>query len=167
MEKQGKLLAAEHKGLFFVKLTGNVRVTLCETINQLLNRIFKRPDVTSVMVDITEAEGLDSTTLGLLAKLAIRARQKFSLVPIMLSRSGDTDRIVHIMGLDQVYRIVYNENDLLIQCTELSHAHDKAHDCHRKYLSLVLEAHQLLSTLSKDNRKKFRDLIESLQESGN
>ena len=66
--REGRILAADHNGAYALKLVGDVRVNLCSAIDDYLEHMFNDPGFESVMVDLCEAEGIDSTTLGLLAK---------------------------------------------------------------------------------------------------
>ena len=77
----GKLLAAQHDGIYILKLVGDVRVNLCTAIDDYFEHMFEDPDLESVLVNLCDAEGIDSTTLGLLAKLALRFKRQFGLKP--------------------------------------------------------------------------------------
>ena len=65
---EGRILAAHHHGAYALKFVGDVRVNLCNSIDDYLDHMFEDPEFQSVLVDLCEAEGVDSTTLGLLAK---------------------------------------------------------------------------------------------------
>ena len=63
--QEGKILAASHDGAYVIRLEGDVRLTLSTTIDEYIQRMFQDPAFASVWVDLCEAEGIDSTTLGL------------------------------------------------------------------------------------------------------
>ena len=67
----GKILVSDNQGNYLLKFVGDVRVTLCGSLNRHMETIFGSQDVKKVIVDMLEAEGLDSTTLGLMAKLGL------------------------------------------------------------------------------------------------
>ena len=73
---EGRILAASHDGAYVLRLVGDVRLTLCATIDDFIDRMFADPDFASIWVDLCEAEGMDSTTLGMLAKLALKVKAK-------------------------------------------------------------------------------------------
>ena len=77
----GRILAAEHEGAYALKMVGDVRVSLCATIDDYLQHMFEDSSFDSVLVDLCEAEGIDSTTLGLLAKLANLQLQHIAMIP--------------------------------------------------------------------------------------
>ena len=81
--QEGRILAASHDGAYVIRFVGDVRLTLCTTIDDYFQHMFEDPEFTSVWVDLCEAEGIDSTTLGLLAKLALKVKENYGF------RTGD------------------------------------------------------------------------------
>ena len=75
----GKILVAQQGGAFVIKLAGDVRLTFCTTLDEFFDRMFAEPNFASVIIDLCEAENIDSTTLGQLAKLAITAKRTHQL----------------------------------------------------------------------------------------
>ena len=67
----GKILVAEQGGAFVIKMVGDVRLTFCTALDDFLERMFASPGFVSVIVELGEADNIDSTTLGQLAKLAL------------------------------------------------------------------------------------------------
>jgi hypothetical protein len=112
----------------------------------------------SVVVDLTEAEGLDSTTLGLLAKMALFVRRQWHIRPLVVTDNANILRLLSSMGFEQIF-------DIRQSCTV-----DAVADCELAAESLdektarekVLQAHQVLMTLNQHNREAFRELVDSL-----
>lgn len=155
----GKILVAEHAGAFVVKLVGDVRLTLCTTIDEFFENMFSSPQFISVVVDLTEAEGVDSTTLGLLAKLAVQAKQRYQLMPVILSTNRDITRLLKSMGFSRVFDIREEPliNDQMLG--ELPVARDTEAGMRDK----VIEAHRVLMGLSEKNRVEFSELVSTLE----
>jgi anti-anti-sigma regulatory factor len=74
----GKIQFAEQSGTFVLKFVGEVRLTLCSALDTTIERIFTALNFSAIVIDLTETRSIDSTTLGLLAKLSILSRQKTS-----------------------------------------------------------------------------------------
>lgn len=140
-----------------MKLEGDVRLTLCARVDAFLDSMFSHP-FTSVVVDINRAEGIDSTTLGLLAKLALRARRERDIQPTLFSVNRDLTRVVRSMGLDRVFTIVEAMPDVEAE-QELPEV-NASDDVIRRQ---VLDAHQVLMNLDHRNVTAFRDLVAALQ----
>ena len=156
---EGKILVAEERGVYLLKLTGDVRMTLCASLNRYLDAIFRNPEVDDVIVDLLETEGVDSTTLGLLAKLAIYTEKHYKLKPTVFCKNQSISRILIGMGLDDIFDIVRETPEEL---THLQELRPVAAD-EEQIKQHVLEAHKLLSVLNSKNQREFIDLIRSLE----
>ncbi|NON38976.1 STAS domain-containing protein, partial [Klebsiella pneumoniae] len=114
-----------------------VRLTLCSALDATIEKIFTALNFSAIVIDLTETESIDSTTLGLLAKLSILSRQKVGLLPTVVTTNPDISRLLQSMGFDQVFNIV----DRPIPCPECLTdlpSQDQNEDVVR---SKVLEAH--------------------------
>ena len=157
----GKILVAEHEGTFVLKLVGDVRLTLCTTIDEYCAEMFSKPTFVGVIVDLSEAEGVDSTTLGLLAKLAIQAGQRFQLTPIILCPNPNLVRLLHSMGFQKVMDIRENFPTQSEVFGELAIKNADEGTVKQK----VIEAHRLLMDMNEQNRETFSALMTSLEQS--
>ena len=89
---EGKILVADHQGAFVIKLIGDVRVTLCVAFDDYVEKMLMASNFHSVVIDLTEAVGIDSTTLGMLAKVSIRASQPYGYRPVIVSTNPSCSR---------------------------------------------------------------------------
>ena len=157
----GRVLMASHQGKYIIKLTGDVRMTLCTTIDSCLNSMVEDAKFSTVIVDVTEAEGIDSTSLGMLAKISRLATPKMGQTPLLISYKPDITRVIESMGFRDVVFTIVSETDLdeAVELEELQVGEpdeDTARD-------RVLEAHKILMSLNDSNRKTFRDLVECIE----
>ena len=155
----GKLLVAEKDGVHVLKFVGDVRVTLGPTIDTFLTTLLKTEDFKSVIIDLTETKGIDSTSLGFLAKISISAKESFGIVPTIISTNEDITRILLSMGFDQVFLIIKEPIQSSVKMGEVPVKDMSEADLRKK----VLEAHEVLMQLNDDNRDMFRDLVVALQ----
>jgi anti-anti-sigma factor len=155
----GKILVAERKGAFVLKLVGDVRLTFCTALDDFLDRMFGAPDFASVIIDVTEAANIDSTTLGQLAKVAVSAQQRFGLKPVILSTNPDISRILDTMGFGRVFDIRHQWPQTEAQLGELPMVDDSEAAVRDK----VIEAHRVLMGLSDENDAQFRELVCALE----
>ena len=93
-----RICAASNDGAHVLKLEGDVRLTMCTALDQYFQSMFAEPGFVSVWVDVTEADGLDSTTLGMLAQLAIQTRERFDFRPAIFSTNPSIDRLLDTDG---------------------------------------------------------------------
>jgi len=156
----GKILFAEKDGVEVLKFVGDVRVTLGPTIGAFLNNLNKCEDYKSVIIDLTETEGIDSTSLGMLAKISIQTQELFNTVPTIVSTNEDITRILISMGFDQVFVIIKEPLNTHAPLGELPVQAINEQALREQ----VLEAHKVLMGLNQSNKDAFEDLVIALEE---
>ena len=154
-----RICAASNDGAHVLKLQGDVRLTMCTALDQYFQAMFAEPDFVSVWVDVTEADGLDSTTLGMLAQLAIQTRERFHFRPAIFSINPSIDRLLDTMGFDQLFE---RRNECCN--TDASIKEIPAVACEEgEVAKQVLAAHRTLMSISDENAGAFRDLVTTLE----
>ena len=113
----------------------------------------------AIVIDLTETRSIDSTTLGLLAKLSILSRQKTGLLPTVVTTHEDITRLLESMGFDQVFNIIGKPIPCPDCLTDLP-SQDQTEEVVRVK---VLEAHKILMGLNDSNREAFHDLVNALE----
>lgn len=158
----GHILAADKDGVYVLKFTGDVRLTLCSTLDAFLDKMFADPDFLTVLIDLTGAKGIDSTSLGFLAKISLKAKEKYNVVPTIVSINDDITRLLLSMGFDRVFVIVKESidesGDSLSELPILQTTED---DMRQK----VIDAHRVLMSLNQQNKETFQDLVATLEKS--
>jgi anti-anti-sigma factor len=157
---RGRILVGDHKGVYVLLFQGDVRLTLCTAVDVFLDRMFEDDGFRSVVVDLGQTESIDSTSLGLLAKLSIQAGERFGYRPTLVSTRADITRILVTMGLDDVFSLVHEPLQHDEQLGEL--ACRAATESEMR--SRVLEAHRVLMGMNENNRAAFQDLVTTLEE---
>jgi anti-anti-sigma factor len=102
---EGKFLYAELSGVYVVQPTGNIRYTISRGLDKLIHRIQEDENATDVIADLSEAGFLDSTNLGLLARLASMAFKKFHRYPQLISNNQNINMVLDSMGFQQIFNI--------------------------------------------------------------
>ncbi len=157
----GKIQFAEQDGTFVLKFVGEIRLTLCSALDATIEKIFSSLNFSSIVIDLTESRSIDSTTLGLLAKLSILSRQKVGMLPTLVTTHADITRLLQSMGFDQVFNIVDQPLPSPEQLSDLP-SQDQSEEVVK---NKVLEAHRILMSLNDSNREAFRDLVTALERS--
>lgn len=156
---EGRILAAEHDGAYALKLLGDVRVGLCTTIDDYFNQMFTDGNFVSVWIDLCEAEGVDSTTLGLLARLALRVREQYGFKPVIYSSNPGITRLLESMAFQRIFEIREQRSDDPESISELPSVKGNEAEVKQR----VIEAHRALMGLSETNRNRFKDLMAVLE----
>jgi anti-anti-sigma factor len=155
----GKILFAEQAGNYVLKFVGDVRLTLCSTLDLFLASTLDKEDCKAVLIDLTETEGIDSTSLGLLAKVSVKMKQRHQQLPTILSTNEDITRVLLSMGFDKVFILI---QDSPTDQTEL-HELEQLEESEELVRSRILDAHKVLMDLNESNREAFRDLVHALE----
>lgn len=158
---EGRILAASQDGAYVVRLVGDVRMTLCTTLDEFITRMLEDPRFASVWIDLCDTEGVDSTTLGQLAQLALRVEARFGFKPAIYCCDPGINRLLHSMGFERLF-------DMFEQvCCNTALARDIpiVPGSEESVREQVIEAHRVLMSLSEDNRHRFRDLMDVLEAS--
>lgn len=155
----GRILVADHHGSFAIKLEGDVRVTLCVAFDDYLSQMLVPGKFHSVIIDLCDAQGIDSTTLGLIAKVAIQAAQQFDYTPTIVSTNPGITRLIESMGFDAVFDI----RTEALATDESLHALQMVDCSEDEVRDKVIEAHRVLMGLNEENRAKFTELVTSLE----
>lgn len=161
MMTTGKIQFAESEGTFILKFIGDVRLTLCAALDAYIEKIFSVLTFNAIIIDLTETDGIDSTSLGLLAKLSILSREKVGFLPTLVSTQDDMNRLLQSMGFDQVFNIVSQVTPTETELEDLPGQELSEELVKEK----VLEAHRILMDLNEHNREAFRDLVSTLESS--
>ncbi len=155
----GKILAADYRQMAMLKFVGDVRVLMSSTLDAYCAGLYRRPILDAMLVDMTETRGIDSTALGLLAKMAIQLRNRFNVIPTIVSTNPDITRTLKSMSFDLIFKIVDKPLGQKTQYNELQ-AKKESEDTVREK---VIDAHLTLMTLSEENRLEFQDLVQALK----
>lgn len=154
-----QILAANDSGAYLLRLCGDVRLTLSTTLDDYLDGMVADPEFQTLIVDLCEAENLDSTTLGMLAKVALRVEADFHVQPDLYSCKAGISRLIRSMGFSQLFHIHEELCCAEGETSELAAQNSDEKQMHAK----VLDAHRTLMSLSTENEARFKDLLNALE----
>lgn len=155
----GQILVADHDNTHVIKMVGDIRLTLCVSFDKFIDSIFKGNRFCTIVFDLTEASAIDSTTLGLMAKIAILSRERCDNVPVVFSTNPSVDRLLETMGFEDIFQIIHEHHDYVTPCHHLNTTDIDERSARER----VLEAHHILMELNDSNRETFRDLVNTLE----
>lgn len=158
---EGQVLAASEGGAYVLRLVGDVRLTLCATIEDYVESMLDDPEFCSVWVDLCDAQGIDSTTLGQLAKLALAVDRRYGFKPAVYCCDPGINRLLGSMGLDRLFEM-HERTCCATGCGQVVPMVPGSEDDVREK---VLEAHRILMNVSSENRERFRELVATLERS--
>ncbi|GGC71687.1 STAS domain-containing protein [Marinobacter halophilus] len=154
-----KILQADQQGIYVLKFIGEIRLNLCSTLDNLVESITQDPQFKTVVIDLTETDIIDSTTLGLLAKIALAAEKQSKFLPTLISTNPDVTRIISSMGFDKIFIIVREPASRIEELEEIPVLKASEQQVRDK----VLDAHKVLMGMNSRNREEFKNLVRALE----
>ncbi|GAB2794235.1 STAS domain-containing protein [Halomonas shantousis] len=156
---EGRIKAAFEAGVFVLKLCGDVRLTLCATLDAEAQRLGQMPGLRAVMVDLREATNVDSTALGFLAKVALAVQDHVEQRPTIVADHPDVRLMLDVMGFSRYFTLVTSPLTEPAELDDLPQVEAGERDMQER----ILEAHRILMRMSEHNRHEFQPLIELLE----
>jgi len=148
-----------HRG--FLKLAGEIRYPLASSLNQAVNTLLAAPEIQGVVVDLQETDFIDSTCLGLLARVATQKTLTQRERPVIVSTHADINQLLETMGFDHAFVLLQSSG---ATATDFSRTPETAGTSACPDRQLILDAHRALCDLNEKNRQLFRNVIDLLDE---
>ena len=157
--REGEITYAKINDIYVLKFSGDVRYPICAPLSAFIKQLQAQTGYDDILIDLTEAEGIDSTNLGLLARVANLIQDRFHHKTTMISTNANVNRTMDVMGFHQVFDIVEHYG--------LAEASDQAlpgvEENNQEMADTILQAHRTLSELNDSNREMFRSVVEALE----
>lgn len=155
----GQYLIAKQKNIYFVKLIGSVKYTISEPFDKFLQKIFEESDFDDIVVDLTKCEFLDSTNLGLVAKIASFCKRKFHRKTILYSTNPEINILLKNIGFYRIFNIMDETQDQIDDFEKLESVSGHPADMAKT----ILDAHKELASLSDKNKEIFKSVIDMFE----
>jgi anti-anti-sigma factor len=143
-----------------LKLTGEIRHTMSSVVDAIIAEFLADEESREYVIDLTDATFIDSTNLGLLAKIAREAWRRGHAKPVIVSRNPEINAVIDSMGFDTAFRIVA-EHEATRAELHKAPTPPKSEDADKG--RRMLEAHEALIDLDERNRKAFQQVVDVLR----
>lgn len=161
----GQVLAGTHDGTCVLKMVGTMRAiepeaaAQTEAMNAFLDRAFAEGTYRRFLIDLSETESIDSTNLGVIARIAQHTRSHALPKASIVTTRPEITRLLSTMGFDYVFIIIDHPVRVPRAFEELTTVSPTDLEVAR----LVLRAHENLSALNEHNRTAFKSVVELLR----
>jgi len=156
---KGAIFTARVDSVVYFRFTGVIRYSQCGGLESFINQLFSKADFTDVAVDLEMAEMLDSTALGLLARISIEYKKISDKKAVIFIHNGELANILKRVCFDRVFNIISKPKSELdmdfVELSSISESDEQTLDC-------VIEAHKNLASLSSDNAHYFTDITRAV-----
>ncbi len=139
---------------YVIRFEGDIRYSQCTHLDQLLDTLFKEIDFENILIDVRTATALDSTSLGVIARIGQFLRQTLHKRASILSNNPDITDTLKNVGFDDVFSIIDHHS----ACPKTAHQLllVPQQPCSEQQLTeTVYEAHRILCELNDKNHAQF------------
>ena len=155
------ILFAEQDNTWFIRLVGEIRYPVGLEIRSLTSRLYTQKHIQHVVIDLNQTMYIDSTNLGLLARLGQTLLKLRSNKLTMLSSRHDINVFLDSMGFTHVAIIIHNTKHLVAEFKDMP----EIPISDKERLNTLIDAHQSLIDMDQHNKPKFKDLVALLKKS--
>ncbi len=159
---KGEILYATQGNTCFIKLIGDIRYTAGLGFDSFIDNLFKDTACQDVFIDLTETQSIDSTNLGLLARIARLLRRQCGHVPTLFSSQDSINQLLRCMGFDEAFVLLFDSADEPAP-ERFEHVPTEKKD-RQQMASMMLEAHKTLMELNERNQAVFKNVVDMLSE---
>ena len=145
----------KYKDIYIIKFEGEIRYTTSEYLNRFLDMIFEKNDFENIIIDLKDCSYMDSTNLGLLARIASFVLKKNGNKPIIIGANSDLMMILEVMGFETIFSFLDEYPETMENAEKIDVETGGKSDIGE----IILNAHKQLAALNERNRETFKDVI--------
>ena len=155
---EGSVLYAGHDHAHVLKYVGDVRHSLAPSVTGFVDALLDREPDAELLFDFSQADIIDSTNLGAIARIADRVTTSTGKRATIFSPRPEMTQVLFSMAFDEVFDICTEsapgvEGEPIPQIDASGEASSRA----------ILLAHRRLMQMSENNRTQFREVVELLE----
>jgi len=156
---EGKYQFAENDNFYIIKMSGNLKYTGSGGFDTFVDNIFSKIENKDVVVDLTETQYIDSTNLGILAKISDTMQTKYEKKTTIISSNPDITTLLTNIGFDDYFTILDECPDTNTALSDIS----EMVTGNRSMALMMLEAHKSLMELNDKNKGVFSSVVDLLE----
>jgi anti-anti-sigma factor len=131
---------------------------MCPDLDKFITLIFGKNTIENIIIDLSETEYLDSTCLGLLAKMANYLLNTRDKKPTIISNKENINHILKGVGFNKVFHIIKRYPQNIDELNKISI--DKKDNLDTDMGKMIMDAHEALFDLNEKNKETFKDVVE-------
>lgn len=156
----GKILYAMVENTCILKMVGAIVYRISPGFDRFLQKVSEDKSVTNFIVDLTDTSHIDSTNLGLLARLHEFSVAKSSEMPTVVSTKESINEVLRNIGFSKMFNII----DCLDNIQSSFKEFPQDENLKENLSEIMLNAHRELAKLNEANKEIFKDVIKYLEE---
>lgn len=154
---EGQISYARQADTWILRFQGAIRYTNAHALDTFLDTLFAQQRPAAICVDLSDTTSIDSTGIGMLAKIANGLNRAGRSKPVLVSTNTEINELLLSLRLDDVC-LIATEGSKASAAETIPATTPSERDVART----VLEAHRLLCGLSEHNRASFLSVVDAL-----
>ncbi len=155
----GEYKYAVRDNSYFIKLSGDLKYTECGNFSSFINQLDRNRNFDNILVDLSDVNYMDSTNLGLLAKVAQLVIEKSNHRLTVVSTNEDVTELLHNIGFDDICLLIENSDNIDFPTNHIMGV-DESEESMAK---VMLEAHRRLMNMNEKNKKEFQNVVKLME----
>jgi anti-anti-sigma regulatory factor len=155
---EGRVFYGDHDHVHVLRYVGDVRHTLAPSVSGFVDSLVPRLAGDDLVVDLSDAEAIDSTNLGEIARIADRLSARGSKRAAIISPRPEISQVLFSMAFDEVFDICTEPTALPggQPIPDVGASQDVS-------MRVILSAHRRLMQMSESNREQFSEVVELME----
>ncbi len=154
-----RILVADDEEHAQIRLIGRATFSCSQRVRDYGMRVLDK-NIKHVHIDLSECEGMDSTIMGVLAMIGLRARKQ-GLNAEIVNADERLKKLLYGLGLKKLFVFTHT---LLDEVNWATLCHTERDDQPLTAERTILEAHETLMQIDPENMPKFRDVVDYLRQ---
>jgi len=161
--KKADILISNKDGVYLIKVDGRATFECAPPLRNFAKEL-EHSSFTRICVDLKSCTGMDSTFMGILAMLGLRAKKIGADMTIYNATELGVS-LLHGLGLKKLFNYANGDMDsLAAQASTVQPASQEAKQDEKvEGAKMVLEAHKTLMSVDEGNVKKFEKVVDLVQ----
>jgi anti-anti-sigma factor len=158
---EGRVSYTRASGWHVLRYFGRVDYTMAPALERFTERLIVESDAGPLLFDLRDASCLDSTNLGLMARLRQRLRDDVD-PPVIVSTNEDVTAVLGSMGFDDIFAIT-TDHPIVHELDGNEELISGGPPSQGELLQTMLAAHRTLAALNEKDRMEFEGVVAYLE----
>ncbi len=147
-----------------LKLSGQIRYIAARGLKDFVDRALERPDLDTFVVDLRDVELIDSTGMGMLARLGRNTLERHGRRAVLVCKVKDVLTSLHSASFDTLF--LMEEGWPLEAETPLDEVPlgEPLSNADRSVGQLILQAHKDLAAMCESNARVFGGVVSAMEQ---
>lgn len=157
---ENHIFYADNEGAYVLKLVGELRLCSSKPLEGFDKAYLDSLTLKNLVVDLSEATSLDSTSLGLLAQIALHFTEATGKKPLLVCTSKSLRRMINAVNFNQLFILL---DKIELPTSPLQCLPDVIGESEEELAKRILQAHRVLISLSEKNKEQFLPVVKFLE----